>query len=411
MCYHCRIISCAKKIMKRRSFIQTTGLASAALILPKFLKAHENNVVINSEKILIIVQLTGGNDGLNTVVPFENDLYYNARPTISIKKNEVLKLNDQLGLNPNMQGFKKLFDNEKICLINNVGYPEPDRSHFRSMDIWHTASNSNEYKTTGWLGRYLDEQCGSCDKPTQVLEIDDTLSLALKGNIVKGLALKDPKRLYGTTIDPFINQLSKQHIVGNHQHENAEYLYKTLAETVSSAEYIYKTSKIFQSGTSYPNHQFGKSMKTISELITSGVNTKVYYVSLGSFDTHFNQQKRQAALLQQLSETVEIFMSDLKKNGRADDVLLMTFSEFGRRVEENASNGTDHGTASQVFLIGNNLKKTGVFNKAPNLSDLDEGDLKFSVDFKNVYATLLRKWLNTDEYKILGNTYSSLDFL
>lgn len=397
--------------LSRRKFIQTSGLASAAMLLPRFLKAHENNTTVNSEKILVIIQLTGGNDGLNTVVPYEDDLYYNARPNIALQKNEVLKLNTELGLHPNMKGFKNLFDNGRMCLINNVGYPEPDRSHFRSMDIWHTASNSNEYKTTGWLGRYLDERCGNCDKPTQVLEIDDTLSLALKGNNVKGLALKDAKRLYGTTIDPFINQLTKQHEVGNHHHDNAEYLYKTLAETVSSAEYIYNTSKIFQSVAGYPNHPFGKSMKTISELIISGVNTNVYYVSLGSFDTHFNQQKRQGDLLQQLSETVEVFMNDLKKNGRANDVLLMTFSEFGRRVQENASNGTDHGTANQVFLIGNNLKKTGVYNNPPNLSDLDEGDLKFSVDFKNIYATLLKKWLNTDEQNILGNKNNYLEFI
>lgn len=397
--------------MKRRNFLKTTALASAATMLPKFIKASEKNIADTSDKILVIVQLTGGNDGLNTVVPFQNDLYYKARPQISIGKNEVLKLNDQLGLNPNMEGFKKLFDDGKLCLINNVGYPDPDRSHFRSMDIWHTASNSNEYKTTGWLGRYLDEQCGDCDKPTQILEMDDTLSLALKGTNVKGLALKDPKRLYGTTTDPFINQLSKQHLPGDHQHDNAEYLYKTLAETVSSAEYLYQTSKIFHSAATYPNHQFGKSMKTISELIISGVNTKVYYVSLGSFDTHFNQQKRQGELLHQLAETIKVFMDDLKSNGRANEVLLMTFSEFGRRVAENASLGTDHGTASQIFLIGNNLKGKGVYNEAPNLEDLDDGDLKFTVDFKNIYATLLRKWLQTDSDKILGNKFSLMDFI
>jgi uncharacterized protein (DUF1501 family) len=397
--------------MKRRNFLKTTALASAATMLPKFIKASEKNIADTSDKILVIVQLTGGNDGLNTVVPFQNDLYYKARPQISIGKNEVLKLNDQLGLNPNMEGFKKLFDDGKLCLINNVGYPDPDRSHFRSMDIWHTASNSNEYKTTGWLGRYLDEQCGDCDKPTQILEMDDTLSLALKGTNVKGLAIKDPKRLYGTTTDPFINQLSKQHLPGDHQHDNAEYLYKTLAETVSSAEYLYQTSKIFHSAATYPNHQFGKSMKTISELIISGVNTKVYYVSLGSFDTHFNQQKRQGELLHQLAETIKVLMDDLKSNGRANEVLLMTFSEFGRRVAENASLGTDHGTASQIFLIGNNLKGKGVYNEAPNLEDLDDGDLKFTVDFKNIYATLLRKWLQTDSDKILGNKFSLMDFI
>lgn len=397
--------------MKRRNFLKTTALASAATMLPKFIKASEKNIADTSDKILVIVQLTGGNDGLNTVVPFQNDLYYKARPQISIGKNEVLKLNDQLGLNPNMEGFKKLFDDGKLCLINNVGYPDPDRSHFRSMDIWHTASNSNEYKTTGWLGRYLDEQCGDCDKPTQILEMDDTLSLALKGTNVKGLAIKAPKRLYGTTTNPFINQLSKQHLPGDHQHDNAEYLYKTLAETVSSAEYLYQTSKIFHSAATYPNHQFGKSMKTISELIISGVNTKVYYVSLGSFDTHFNQQKRQGELLHQLAETIKVFMDDLKSNGRANEVLLMTFSEFGRRVAENASLGTDHGTASQIFLIGNNLKGKGVYNEAPNLEDLDDGDLKFTVDFKNIYATLLRKWLQTDSDKILGNKFSLMDFI
>lgn len=397
--------------MKRRQFIQTSGLATAAMMIPNFLKAQENRVLSDSDKVLIVIQLTGGNDGLNTVVPYENDLYYNARPKIAIQKNEVLKLNSELGLNPAMQGFKNLFDEGRLCLINNVGYPEPDRSHFRSMDIWQTASNSNEYKTTGWLGRYLDEKCNTCNQPTQVLEIDDTLSLALKGKNVKGLSMKDPKRLYGTTLDTYINQLSKQHVVGDHEHDNAEYLYKTLAETVSSAAYIYQTSKVYKSATTYPNHQFGKSMKTIAELITSGVNTNVYYVSLGSFDTHFNQQKRQADLLQQLSETVKVFMDDLKVSGKQDNVLLMTFSEFGRRVSENASGGTDHGTANQIFLFGNKLKQKGIYNEAPNLSDLDDGDLKFSIDFKNIYSTILKKWLNTDEQSILGNKYQYLDFI
>lgn len=397
--------------MKRRQFIQTSGLATAAMMIPNFLKAQENKVLSDSDKVLIVIQLTGGNDGLNTVVPYENDLYYNARPKIAIQKNEVLKLNSELGLNPAMQGFKNLFDEGRLCLINNVGYPEPDRSHFRSMDIWQTASNSNEYKTTGWLGRYLDEKCNTCNQPTQVLEIDDTLSLALKGKNVKGLSMKDPKRLYGTTLDTYINQLSKQHVVGDHEHDNAEYLYKTLAETVSSAAYIYQTSRVYKSATTYPNHQFGKSMKTIAELITSGVNTNVYYVSLGSFDTHFNQQKRQADLLQQLSETVKVFMDDLKVSGKQDNVLLMTFSEFGRRVSENASGGTDHGTANQIFLLGNKLKQKGIYNEAPNLSDLDDGDLKFSIDFKNVYSTILKKWLNTDEQSILGNKYQYLNFI
>ena len=265
--------------MKRRSFIQTTGLAAATLMLPKFIKAYTASGTINSNKILVVIQLSGGNDGLNTIVPYENDLYYNARPTIAIKKNETLKLNSELGLHPAMQGFKNLFDNGQLSMLNNVGYPEPDRSHFRSMDIWQTASHSNEYKSSGWLGRYLDTQCVQCEHPTQILEIDDTLSLALKGERLNGLAFKDAKRLYATTTSSFIHQLAQQHHADEHTHDNASYLYKTLVETVSSAEYIYKTSKIYQSSAVYPNHEFGKSMKMISELIVSGVQTNVFYVS------------------------------------------------------------------------------------------------------------------------------------
>ncbi len=397
--------------MNRRHFIKTSGLISTAMMLPRFLKAEERNTPLNTDKVLVVIQLTGGNDGLNTVVPFENDIYYQARPTVAIPKSNVLKLDSQLGLHPEMKGFMELYQEGNMALINNVGYPEPDRSHFRAMDIWHTASSSKEYLSTGWIGRYLDEQCSKGDMPTRALEIDDTLSLAMKGENVKGLALKNPGRLYGTTLNPLIAQLAKQPVTGDHHHDNAAYLYKTLSETVSSAEYIYQTSKIYHSAATYPNHAFGKSMKTVAELITSGVNTRIYYVSLGSFDTHFNQQKRQGVLLQQLSETVKIFLDDLKQIGVADRVMLMTFSEFGRRVQENASMGTDHGTASQLFIFGNNLKKKGVVNEAPDLSNLEEGDLKYTVDFRNIYATILRKWLQADEQKILGAKFSYMDFI
>lgn len=398
--------------MKRRTFLKASGLATASLMVPEFLKARENNISqTNNSKILIVIQLSGGNDGLNTVIPYENDLYYRARPQIAIKKNEVLKINNELGFHPSLSGFSKLINDGNLCIINNVGYPEPDRSHFRSMDIWHTASNSNEYKTTGWLGRYLDELCKNGENPTKVVELDDTLSLALKGSQTNGLAFKDPKKLLASTSNAFINQINKQHTLLEHQHDNASYLYKTLASTISSSEYIYQTSKIFKSNATYPNHEFGKSMKTIAELIISGVNTSVYYVSLGSFDTHFNQNKRQAELLSKLSDTISVFMSDMKKNGRLDDVLLMTFSEFGRRVQENGSMGTDHGTANQVFLIGNQLKHKGIVNDAPDLSDLDDGDLKFQVDFKNIYATILKKWLMSPSDIILGRNAALMDFI
>jgi uncharacterized protein (DUF1501 family) len=394
----------------RRKFLQTSGLASASMFLPQFLKAQENDQPLNSDKILVIIQLTGGNDGLNTVIPFENDLYFQARPKLAIQKPEVLKLNTELGLNPNLPGFKKLFDDGQLSLVNNVGYPDPDRSHFRSMDIWQTASHSNEYLNTGWIGRLLDEKCKDCERPTYGLEIDDSLSLAMKGEQTKGLALKDPKRLYGTTADPFFSALNHLH-QAEHEHSQAGYLYKTLAETISSADYIYQNSRVFKSNKTYPDHELGKQLKTIAELIISGIDTRVYYVSHGSFDTHVNQTEKQGRLLKQLSESVTVFLDDLQQNGRARDVLLMTFSEFGRRLEENASAGTDHGTASQVFIIGKALKTPGIFNEGPNLGDLDAGDLKYTVDFRRIYATLLEKWLQADSQKILNSVYKSLDII
>jgi uncharacterized protein (DUF1501 family) len=398
--------------MKRRTFIKASALATATLYLPNFLKASEDVLKTAPNKKLIVIQLGGGNDGLNTVVPYNNDLYYKARPQISIPKNEVLPLDAKLGLHPMMKEIKDMYDDGFVALINNVGYPEPDRSHFRSMDIWQSASGSKEYIASGWLGRYHDLQNSISVNDTLLLEIDDSLSLASKGNSSNGLALKDSKKLFNEVSTPFIAQLGKNYnAAADHNHDNVSYLYQTLSSTISSAKYIYQTSKIFHSALTYPNHEFGHSMKTIAELIISGVNTSIYYVSLGSFDTHFNQKKRQAVLLKQLSETMSVFMKDMKANGKIDDVLAFTFSEFGRRVQENASEGTDHGTANQIFLFGGGLKQKGILNDAPNLSDLDNGDLKYTVDFRHIYATILRKWLNTNDNIILGNSFPSLSFI
>ena len=195
---------------------------------------------------------------------------------------------DEAGLHPALTSFKDLYNDGSLGIINNVGYPNPDRSHFRSMDIWQTGTSSSEYSNTGWIGRYLDAQCKGCDKPTQAIEIDDILSLAMKGEHVKGIAVKDPRRLYGTANEKFFRDVLKNH-PGQTGEQPVDYLYKTLAETLSSADYIFQQSKLHPSTLEYPKTELGKSMKTIASLIFSDINTKVYYVSLGSFDTHINQ--------------------------------------------------------------------------------------------------------------------------
>ncbi len=404
--------------MKRRNFLRQSALASVGtMLIPNFLKAFElQNLAQESfkQKILVIVQWSGGNDGLNTLVPYRNDIYYRERPRLAVPATEVLKLNDELGFNPVLKNLKNIFDSGNLSITNNVGYPNPDRSHFRSMDIWHTASEANEYLSAGWIGRYLDSNCqtANCKIAHQAIEVDDTLSLAMKGESIKGLALKNPEKLYQATQNKQINQLAKlANQITDHDHNNVAYLYKTLAETVSSANYIHEKNKIYQSKFTYPVSPFAQQLKTIAELIGSDLETSVYYASMGGFDTHIRQKGQQERLLKNYDEAIGVFVQDLKKNNRLQDVVIMTFSEFGRRVAQNASEGTDHGTASNVFIINGNLKKVGFWNESPNLQDLEEGDLKFSVDFRNIYATLLQKHLQVDSKTILNKDFSTLGFI
>jgi uncharacterized protein (DUF1501 family) len=397
--------------IKRKQFIRVGSLATASMMLPKFLKAFEYNAMVPAgNKVVVILQLSGGNDGLNTVIPLRNDLYYKARPGIGIEKTKALSLVDDTGLHPALTAFKEIYDDGGLGIINSVGYPNPDRSHFRSMDIWHTACQSNEYLSSGWVGRYLDAQCHGCDKPTQAIEIDDVLSLAMKGDTLNGIALKDPKRLYGTANEKFFRDVLKNRTVETGQ-QSVDYLYKTMAQTLSSADYIFKQSRLHPSSANYPNTELGKSLKTIASLIFSDINTKIYYVSLGSFDTHIYQSAQQQRLFKEMNDAIKSFVKDLKSNNRFDDVLLFTFSEFGRRVSQNASGGTDHGTANNMFMISGGLKKKGLINAMPDLSDLDNGDLKHKIDFKNVYATILNKWLDADAATILSGNYDSMNFI
>ncbi|MFT4032306.1 MAG: DUF1501 domain-containing protein [Siphonobacter sp.] len=395
--------------MNRKEFLRHSALATiGTMLIPDFVKASERHLINSPQvnnKILIVLQFSGGNDGLNTIIPFRNDIYYRERPKLAIPGEKVLKITDELALNPALEKLRNWYDNGYFSIVNNVGYPNPDRSHFRSMDIWHTASDSTEYLGTGWIGRYLDAQCSGTCQPYHALEIDDQLSLSMKGSHVKGLAVSDPRQLYNQTQNHFYQELAK----ANHaEYENVDYLYKTLAETISSADYIHSKTNITTSAITYPNHELGKRMKTVADFIRNGIDSNVYYVSHGSFDTHVNQQPQQDRLLTQYAEAIDAFLTDVKTLGRLNDVVVLTFSEFGRRVKQNASNGTDHGTANCVFLAGGNLKIDPQLMATPNLTDLDQGDLKYQVDFRDIYATLLDHWLEIHSETVLGKKFGGL---
>ena len=396
-------------LIKRREFLKISSLATASLMLPNFLRAmaYDNALSANrGNKVLVVLQLSGGNDGLNTIIPMRNDIYFKERQTIAVKN--ALPLSDEAGINPALPFFKDLYDAGEMAVLNNVGYPNANKSHFRSMDIWQSASRSEEFLETGWVGRYLDEACYNCAHPTQALEVDDMLSLAMKGKAKKAFAFKDPKKMYETSKEAYFKTLYDHH---DHGSETVDYLYQTLGATINNAGYILDKSKAKESSEAYPNSALGKDFKTVASLIKSDINTKVYYLQVGSFDTHINQNQRQEKLFGQINEAVKAFVADLKKNGLFEDVLLLTFSEFGRRVSQNASNGTDHGTANQMFFLSGGLRKKGILNALPDLQNLQEGDLVYTEDFRKVYATVLKNWLGADSTKILGWKNGVYDFV
>ena len=294
-------------------------------------------------------------------------------------------------------------------MLNAVGYPNPDRSHFRSMDIWQSGSGSEQVVSTGWLGRYLDSSCADCQRPYNALEIDDTLSLALKGRQRKGLAMKTPDKFHQLTQNRLLSRVSKEADSG-HQ-EQVDYLYKTLAETASSADYLYDKSKIYKSTVTYPNSDFGKNLKTTAELINSGVESRVFYLALSGFDTQVRQHEQQQRLFTDLGDGLAALADDLRQHDQWNNTLVLVFSEFGRRVGQNASNGTDHGTANNVFLAGGALAKKGVINNAPDLANLDQGDLRHQIDFRSIYASVLNDWLGADDAAILGSGFERMSGL
>jgi len=395
--------------MDRRKFLKNSALASSLFFVPNFVKAFES---VASERLgykrLVIVQLAGGNDGLNTIIPHNNDLYYNARPKLAITK-DIIKLNDDLGFHPSLSPLRALFDNGELSIINNVGYPNPVRSHFRSMDIWQTASGSDEYLQSGWLGRYLDQHG---KQPYNAIEIDEQLSLAMKGEHFNGIATNDFRVLYNSAKDPYFKNVLSHYNDTHLSEHNLGYLYQTMIEAKSSANYIFEHTDVKTSQETYPQNAFAKQLKNVAQFINSDLDTKVFYTSLGGFDTHANQNNKQTKLLSQYAESVAAFVSDLKRNDTFKDTLILTFSEFGRRVKQNAANGTDHGAANNVFVIGKGLKQAGFYNDLASLNDLDtNGDLKYNVDFRSVYATILSKWMDVSVEGIIPSQQKQLNFI
>ena len=377
--------------MNRRNFLTLTGtFTGGSLLLPDFLHAFGTQKnLISGDQCLVFVQLSGGNDGLNTFVPFSDPLYYNLRPKISLAKDVVLGKNNGMAFHPALKGFAEMQQNGDLSVVQNVGYPEPNRSHFRSQEIWQTATDSNKYMNEGWLGRYLDLQCHD-HQPTAGINIDNVDNLALKGLEPNSITVKNPN-VFKTK-----NQKEEQGILSTNP--QLDFVRKIANSVVEGSDEIQKALAKSNLEISYPKTGLATNLAWIARLIKGNLNSKVYYTSLNGFDTHDNQLPIQNNKLSELNDALFSFYTDLKKASILQNVTIVVFSEFGRRVKDNGK-GTDHGTAAPMFIIGGN-NKGKIIGSNPNLSDLDQGDLKHEIDFRSVYASLLKNKLDFDYTKI-----------
>jgi uncharacterized protein (DUF1501 family) len=366
--------------MERRDFLSLTGtFTGGVLLLPNFLHAAVTRDALDrSGNKLVFVQLNGGNDGLNTIVPFNDPLYYKHRRTVAIKKNDVLRMNSEIGWHPSLKGLADIQQQGQLTLLQNVGYPNPIRSHFRSQEIWQTASGSGEYLDRGWLGRYLDVQCKE-EQPTAAVNIDKADNLALSGDRLNSITVPNPQLYRSNREGQADNTLSIN--------PQLDFVRRIARSSAQGAELIQAALSRSTTTSQYPNTGIGRNLKWIARLIKGDLNSRIFYTSMTGFDTHDNQLVRHQRLMTQLSEAVTAFYSELKEDNLINDTTVVIFSEFGRRVKDNGS-GTDHGAAAPMMIIGG-ANKGNVLGESPDLFHLDKGDLKFKIDFRDVYASLL----------------------
>ena len=402
----------------RRSFLkQSLGIAVLGGSVPTaFMRAAEAQTLpsfgtsVDPGNVLVVVQMGGGNDGLNTVVPWSDDSYHRVRPVIGVAGNTVLKINDRIGLNPALAGLNELYKQGSVALVQGVGYPNPNRSHFEATQIWETASPDRP-SATGWLGRYLDRAypSGGVKAPLfEAVALGDTLPTALVSQHVDVAAIgalnsyayntvKDVKTSAGVLYDgakpgqsPYLGMIAD-----------------TARQAYHGGDVLRAKVASYVPAVTYPTDAFSTQLKLAAQLIGSNTGTRVIFVSIGSFDTHANQRVQQDRLLKYMGDGLLAFYKDLAAHKLDQKVMTMTFSEFGRRVEQNASNGTDHGTAMPLFVIGGGVKG-GVYGEHPSLTDLDRGDLKFATDFRSVYSTVLEKWLARNPSDIIAGNFATL---
>ncbi len=452
-----------RQLLKRA--LHTSPLLALGSTVPQFLARTAQAAAAtpkNRDKILVVVELTGGNDGLNMVVPYGDDLYQKARPTLGIKKDEVIRIDDLMGLNPALKPLEKMLGDHQLATLQGVGYPNPNRSHSEAMDIWHTADPRGRSRA-GWLGQAIGLMPLAEGKIPALGLGDNKLPLALQG-APGGVPNVNPNQEYGLELSwpqfqndsaakpapppPVVEKKTEKSEKGaaekawdpyaadatgdaarkarldaiaarkrlihdltaaapDRPNSMAQFARRTALETFSTVDRLNELLATARRNGGYFGGNLTGRLQLIARMIQADFGARVYFASLGSFDTHGNQRPDQDKLLGELADALQRFFADLNESGNADRVVLLTFSEFGRRVHENDSHGTDHGAASSLFLAGPRVKG-GLIGKHPSLANLEDGDLRFHTDFRSVYATILEDWLHCDSRRVLGEKFDRL---
>jgi uncharacterized protein (DUF1501 family) len=429
-------VAALKPVMTRRQFLISSGVVAGTALaagatgctVSHLVKAGARTPLPVGNKILVLITLYGGNDGLNTLIPYTDGTYYTARPDLAYRQDEVLPLADGLGLNPAMTGLKALYDAQQLAVVRGVGYPSPDRSHFRSMAIWQTAAPESP-QSTGWLGRWLD--AAGAD-PLLAVNVGPVLPPLLAGQRCAGAALPTsgalalPGGVLGSGLHALDTPTAGAPSLQQHVAQSGSDLLRVVDTFASALGHPATPSVVAPSSTRTttptpspitttpstpaPTNELAAQLDIIATCIAANAPTRAYSAQLGGFDTHADEKATQSRLLGELDAAVSHFLATVQQGPHGNDVVVVLYSEFGRRVAANASDGTDHGTASNVFVLGRPVRG-GMYGDQPSLTDLDQGDLKFNVDFRSVYATLLHAVLDADPQQILGGSFPTLAFV
>lgn len=411
--------------LTRRGFLQATGVTVGGLALARTMPAFAADsapsapsAIPAGKRILVVIQLAGGNDGLNSVVPYGNGAYYDARPSIAIPQKQVLQLDGSVGLHPKMTGLKALYDQGMVAVVQGVGYPEPNHSHFRSMEIWQTAQPKGT-SPFGWLGRYLDLTNPVQDNPLVAVALGGVnRSLAAARTLVP--AFNSPEQFKIATgrgtpeqQQQFMQALSAMYRQGDDGRGVYAGVRKRGRNAFDAMATVQQAVTGYKPLAEYPKSHLAQDLKSVAEMASTGLATQIYYVTTGGFDEHEGEEQadHHGKLMGDFSDSLKAFFDDLAQRGLDDQVLVLAWSEFGRRVHENGSKGTDHGTAGPVFLVGKGVKG-GLYGDPPSLANLDAGDLRYTQDFRQVYATVLEDWLRYPRAsEILGTRFDKLGFV